>query len=94
MNLECSVIFHNRSGFWLTRSAAGHAAKAVGGQIVSPIRTIFCGAYWVDSTHMTSLGLPPTAYTRTCGMSDKLQAIMNNPFFCARMQTKQCLEET
>lgn len=62
-------------------SGCCHAAKNTGGQIVSPIRSIFMGCYVVDTTHMLKLGLPPASYMRHCAMSDKLQATMNNPFF-------------
>lgn len=39
------------------------------------------GAYWVDSTMTRRLGMPPAAYSRLHPMSDRLQAILMNPWF-------------
>ena len=58
-----------------------HSGKCLSNQVVSPLRTIHLGQYWVDSTAARRLGLPPTAYQRSDMMSDKLHILMWNPFF-------------
>ena len=45
-----------------------HASKNMGGQVVSPLRTIMMGKFFVDTSHMLTLGLPPSAYCRSCAM--------------------------
>ena len=42
----------------------GHASKNAGGQICSPIRTIYMGQYFVDTAAAFLQGMPPAAFCR------------------------------
>ena len=55
--------------------------KNTGGQICSPLRCILMGCYWVDVSGARLLGMPPQAFARAEAMSDKLHALMFNPWF-------------
>ena len=39
------------------------------------------GNMWADPTGCRQNGLPPVAYSRHQPMSDRMNALMNNPFF-------------
>lgn len=45
------------------------------------LRTIQWGKLWTDTTQARSHGLPPVAYARVNVMSDKLNALLCNPFY-------------
>jgi hypothetical protein len=60
----------------------GHATKNCAGQLVSPVRNLHFGSYFVDSTGCRSLGLPPSAYVRSEPMSDALHCTLWNPYYC------------
>ncbi|CAK9098701.1 ZnF_CDGSH domain-containing protein [Durusdinium trenchii] len=45
------------------------------------LRTIQWGKLWTDTTQARSHGLPPVAYARVNAMSDKLNALLCNPFY-------------
>lgn len=60
----------------------GHATKNCAGQLVSPVRNLHFGSYFVDSTGCRSLGLPPSAYVRSEPMSDSLHCTLWNPYYC------------
>ena len=49
--------------------------------MASCLRAIHFGLYFVDLTGARALGMPPAAFSRNEAMSDKLHAVMNNPFF-------------
>ena len=59
----------------------GHAAKNVGGQLNSPLRTLMFGQIFTDTTAARALGMPPCSYARTSPMSDALHAGLFNPFY-------------
>ena len=39
------------------------------------------GDLFVDMTAARAHGLPPAAYSRVCAQSDKLHAMLSNPFY-------------
>ena len=59
----------------------GHASKNAGAQGCSMLRTIMFGQYWCDWAGARAKGLPPAAYSRENGMSDKLNSLLFNPHF-------------
>ena len=59
----------------------GHSSKNLNGQMVSPLRTLFFGELFTDNTQCRVHGLPPAAYSRVNPQSDKLNSVVNNPFF-------------
>ena len=71
-------------GMFIAFYSLGHATKNCAGQLVSPVRNIKFGSYFVDSTGCRSLGMPPTAYTRSEPMSDALHCTMWNPYYCVK----------
>ena len=82
--IMCTSVIIFRSALLLVASllaASGHAVKNVGGQINSCLRTIHCGKFWCDTSGARALGMPPAAWTRLEAQSDRLHAIMFNPFF-------------
>ena len=62
-------------------SQRGHSSKNMCGQITSPARTLYLGAFWVDLAGALVQGLPPTAYSRKDAQSDCLAAMCHNPFY-------------
>ena len=59
----------------------GHAAKNTGGQLMSHLRTVHYGPFWCDMVGARTRGLPPQALGRESPMSDRLQALLMNPWF-------------
>ncbi|CAK9000478.1 unnamed protein product [Durusdinium trenchii] len=55
-----------------------------GGQLNSPLRTMYCGRFFMDSTITKEYGMPPAVYSRMGPMSDKAQAVLMNPYFLIR----------
>jgi hypothetical protein len=68
---------------------SGHADKNSNGQMVSPIKTIWLGSYWIDHSGSRKYGLPPAAYSRADAMSDRLNALLNNPWFLVQSAESQ-----
>lgn len=42
---------------------------------------MYYGKYWCDVTQARSFGLPPQSYGRESPMSDRMQALLCNPWF-------------
>ena len=61
--------------------SGGHAVKNIGGQQVSVLRTIHMGQYWSDAAGCADFHMPPQALSRPEPMSDRLHAILFNPYF-------------
>ena len=68
-----SIILH----VWLR---PGHSVKNAAGQIVSPLRTILVGQYFVDTSSCCRWGMAPAVYRRSEPMSDAMTAAMLNPY--------------
>ncbi|CAK8991551.1 Uncharacterized protein SCF082_LOCUS2894 [Durusdinium trenchii] len=66
--------------FWALPGVC-HSSKNLNGQMVSPLRTLFFGELFTDNTQCRVHGLPPAAYSRVNPQSDKLNSLVNNPFF-------------
>ena len=64
------------------RMKRGHAHKNLGGQLASPVRCIVVGSYFVDSSAARANGLPFGAWARDEPMSDYLNCLLFNPYFC------------
>lgn len=82
--IECCCFFvYKKHGSTSVQSFPfwGHANKNSGAQILSYIRTVFYGDFWVDVTGSRTYGLPPAVLARESPMSDKAQALLSNPWF-------------
>ena len=62
----------------------GHASKNSGGQLTTSLRTLWYGSFWVDMQATLSHGMPPVAFGRLSEMSDRMQAILQNPFYLVK----------
>ena len=56
-------------------------SRTLGGQQVSVLRTIHLGNYWSDAAACADFHMPPQALTRSEPMSDRLHAVLFNPYF-------------
>lgn len=59
----------------------GHANKNSGGQLTSCLRTAFYGSFFCDIGSCAAHGMPPMAFGMHSPMSDKLQALLSNPYY-------------
>ena len=59
----------------------GHAGKNFNGQLNSVLRVIHYGIHFADATQTLKYGCPPQAYSRSSPMSDKMNALLCNPYF-------------
>ena len=60
-----------------------HVIKNASSQACSPGKVLFFGRYICDAVGLLGAGVPVPAYTRRDPMSDRHNALLNNPFFLA-----------
>ena len=67
-----------------------HSSKNAAGGLTSPLRTICLGKYFCDTSNARKWGLPPAVFRRAEPMSDKLNALLFNPYY-AISSSESCL---
>ncbi|CAK9003093.1 ZnF_CDGSH domain-containing protein [Durusdinium trenchii] len=78
--LPIRIAKHDNKTIWFIPGIC-HASKNSGGQLCSHLRTLWYGRYSTDMGQARQNGLPPAAFGRESAMSDRLQALLSNPFF-------------
>ena len=76
----------------ITADVWGHGSKNASGQVCSMLRTVHYGELWVDLTASRANGCPPAALSRSNPMSDRLNSLLNNPYFLVKEVESWCVQ--